>query len=254
MNTLDLLTQSIQRNHYQAKTKGDMIVFLLSDAHIGMGNMDYIKAVINEVKKRPNARLVLGGDLLDNPTRNSKGSVIECYMPPQEQVNKAVELLTPVKDKIILILTGNHEERTNNESFINLTQMVATLLGVPNLYIEGFAIGYIGAGENWYTMAHFHKHVRDQLLVSQMNADCLILEHTHVKEIKYQLKLFHNKTTKSSSVQKCYTIHNGSAMTYPLYAQKGGYPLQDVGNYAIEFSSKRNRRIKIHDIADILSE
>lgn len=248
----EILTDRIRKNVFTAQTEGDMYLFTLSDMHIGLGNLDYINYILSMIKKLPNAVVCIGSDVVDNPTRNSKGSVIECYLNPQEQIEKAVELLTPIKDKIAVIIdAGNHEDRTMNESYISITQMIATFLGITDKYKSGFAIGYLGAGDNWYTSCTYHQHRRDQVLLSTMNTDLLILEHTHKLEFLEQLKLEHNKFTKEPTVRSSYIIHNGSMLPYPVYAAKGGYPMQPLGTYVIELSNKRDRQITIWRDTDL---
>ena len=246
MKSNKILTDRIRQNVFTASTEGDMYLFTLSDMHIGLGNLEYINHILDMVKKLPNAVVCIGSDVVDNPTRNSKGSVIECYLNPQEQIEKAVELLLPIKDKVALILdAGNHENRTMNESYISITQMIATLMGITDKYRKDFAIGYLGAGENWYTSCTYHQHRRDQVLMSTMNTDLLILEHTHKLEFLEQLKVEHNKFTKEPTVRSSYIVHNGSMMSYAGYAARGGYPMQTMGTYVIQLSSKRDRQITI---------
>ena len=104
MNGQEILTQSIQQNIFKVRKEEDTFLFTLSDLHIGMGNLDYIKQIVKFIEGLDNALLVIGGDLIDNPTRTSKGSVIECYATPQEQIQLAVQTLKPIKDKIVAIL------------------------------------------------------------------------------------------------------------------------------------------------------
>jgi len=51
-------------------------------------------------------------------------------MSPQEQIKKAVELFSPVKDKILGVVNGNHERRISKVAGIDITEVMADKLGV----------------------------------------------------------------------------------------------------------------------------
>lgn len=248
MNGQEILTQSIQQNIFKVRKEEDTFLFTLSDLHIGMGNLDYIKQIVKFIEGLDNALLVIGGDLIDNPTRTSKGSVIECYATPQEQIQLAVQTLKPIKDKIVAIIySGNHEDRTMKDSYISITQIIATMLEVPDKYVKDFAIGYVDIGKNCYIYGNIHKHRKSIDYYSYMNVDILVQEHTH--ELNYQEKpvMFHNKYTKDTSIRTNYIINNGSAMAFASYAKRAGYKMQPIGTYVVELLSKERRIIVWRD-------
>jgi hypothetical protein len=61
---------------------------------------------------------------------------------------KAVELFAPIKDKILCITHGNHENRTYKKEGINLSRLIATQLGLSDRYTPTSAILFIRVGEN----------------------------------------------------------------------------------------------------------
>lgn len=247
----EILTESIERNTFHVAGEGDSFIFTLSDLHIGLGNKEYIQNIINFIKDLPNAYTVIGSDLIDNPTKNSKGSVLECYADTQEQIHLAVELLKPIKDKIVAIVdAGNHEDRTMKESYISITQMIATLLEIPQKYVKDFALGYFDIGKNTYIYGNIHKHRKQIDYYDYMNTDILVLEHTHELSFREKPKLYHNKYTKRTSVRNSYIINNGSMMAFPPYAKKAGYKMQPIGTYVIELFS-RDRNIIIWRDSDL---
>ena len=254
MNKNELLSQSIEKNIFTADSDIDTFIFTLSDLHIGLGNLEYIEELVKFIKKIPHAMIVIGGDLIDNPTRNSKGSVIECYAPPQEQIKLAVELLKPIKDKIVCIIgSGNHEQRTEKDCYISIPQIIATMLEIPEKYVKEFAIGYFNIGKYSYIYANLHKHRKQLDYYDYMNADVLVLEHTHEYNVIEKCQLFHNKYTKKTSVRSKYIINNGSALAMPSYAKLAGYKMQPIGTYVIELLAKERRIIPWRDIDLIMA-
>lgn len=243
-----ILSETIEKNVFNVRLECDnAFVFTLSDLHIGLGSRQYIEAIVKFILSIPNAYVVVGGDLIDNPIKNSKGSVLECYADPQEQIKLAVEILKPlVDDKRILAIigSGNHEDRTMKEAYISVTQIIATMLGISDLYVSEFAIGYITVNDNCYTYCNLHKHKKTKNYYSYFNVECLILEHTHEYSYEEKPVIYHNKFTKKPSVRSSYIINNGSALALPHYAKMAGYAMQQIGTYVLELSGGK-RGIKI---------
>lgn len=249
MNPEKLLTESIEKNTFKYRGENDEFIFTLSDLHIGHGSKEYVKDIVDFIKSIPNSKVIIGGDVVNNTTKSSKGDVLEEYATGQEQILLAVELLKPIKDKIICIIdSGNHEDRTMKECYISITQMIATLLEIPDKYVKDFAIGYLDIGDNTYIYGNLHKHRKNKDYYAYMNTDILIFEHTH--ELSYQEFpiLYHNKYTKKTSVRTNYVINNGSTMAFPSYAKRAGYKMQQMGTYVLELFAKERRIIIWRDI------
>lgn len=66
---------------------------------------------IEWVRKRPYTLVVLLGDAIDSATKESPGSQYENKWPPYEQLCKYAEIHQPIKDRIVGLVTGNHERR-----------------------------------------------------------------------------------------------------------------------------------------------
>lgn len=246
-----ILTDSINKNIFHFGNEENTFIFTLSDLHIGMGNREYIQNIIDFIKKLPNAYVVIGGDIVENAIKNSKGNIIECYAPPQEQISLAVEMLKPIRDKIICMIgSGNHEERTEKEAYISITQIIACMLNIPEKYVKDFAIGYLDVGDNCYIYGNIHKHRKANNYYAYMNVDILVQEHTHELSYREVPVLYHNKYNKKTSVRTNYIVNNGSALCFPSYAKRGGYSMQPIGTYIIGLGAK-NRKINIWRDVDL---
>ena len=76
-----------------------------ADEHIGDEHSD-IKRVLQRieyVKNTPNAYCILNGDIIDNATRTSIGDTYTQTCNPMEQLEKAIAIFEPIKDKILCI-------------------------------------------------------------------------------------------------------------------------------------------------------
>lgn len=146
-NKTKILSDRLLENTFSFRTNDNKaFIVTLSDLHIGAGDIGYIQDIINFILSVPNMYVILGGDSVNNTTRYSKGTVLEEYVSGQEQIQQLVKLLRPLVDdnRIIAICGGgNHEKRSYSDCFISLPQIIATLLGIPNLYTAEIAIGYL---------------------------------------------------------------------------------------------------------------
>ena len=76
-----------------------------ADEHIGDEHCDIKRLMerIEHVKNTPNAYCILNGDLLDNATKTSIGDTYTQVFSPMEQLERAVKLFAPIKDKSLCI-------------------------------------------------------------------------------------------------------------------------------------------------------
>lgn len=112
-------------------SKEHINLYPIGDLHLGDNNcnVDEIKKVIEAVKEDENALIIGMGDWLNVATKQSVGkAVFDQCMDTTAQIKFAVELFSPVKDKIIGLLEGNHEFRASKEG-INVTELLALNLG-----------------------------------------------------------------------------------------------------------------------------
>ena len=122
---------------------------LFADEHIGdeLCDMKRLFERIEYVKNKPNAFCILNGDIIDNATKTSIGDTYAQVFNPMEQLEKAVEIFSPIKDKIICITHGNHENRTYKKEGINLSRLMANQLGLSERYSPASAVLFIRFGE-----------------------------------------------------------------------------------------------------------
>lgn len=118
----------------------------LGDIHWGHPNCDQDKVRgYLEWAKREDAWILLMGDLIENNNKGSVGAgVYEQTMPPDDQIDEILELLGPHTDRIVGLLTGNHEERSFKDNGIDPSKYMARVLGVPYLRYAGFLRTVVG--------------------------------------------------------------------------------------------------------------
>lgn len=136
---------------------------------------------------RPHCFVALGGDLVDAATQLSIANTYENRWEPSEQVFRLIDLLKPLRGRIISSVAGNHERRTV-KGFGNAGLLIAALLGVP--YSRGVQLVDIYYGKHqpfkasiWHgTGASKTKGAKAQMLhrfMAQADSDVYLCGHLH---------------------------------------------------------------------------
>lgn len=197
-------------------------IFPISDVHFGA--LEHKEKEWTEfcemVKRTPNAYVILGGDLINNNTRSSVGSPWDDTIRPREQKKRMVEFLTPIKDRILCCVTGNHEARSMKDVDDDITYDIMTKLDLEHLYRQNMAFMKVslgrrkddntpiqsytfavthGSGGGIYTGATVNRNERFGNVIDGL--DCLVVGHTHkgtvTKPSKIVIDRKNNKVTMS---------------------------------------------------------
>lgn len=127
-----------------------MELHVFADEHLGDANCDikHLLQRIEYVQNTPTAYCILNGDIIDNATRTSIGDIYAQEFNPLEQLQKAIDIFEPIKDKILCITHGNHENRTYQREGINLSYLMAKQMGLAERYTPTSAVLFIRLGED----------------------------------------------------------------------------------------------------------
>ena len=215
-----------------------------ADEHIGdhLCDLKRLQERIEYVKNTPNAYCILNGDIIDNATKSSVGDVYTQVLSPMEQLEKAVALFSPIKDKILCISHGNHENRTYKNEGINISTLLAHQLGLADKYTPTSAVLFIRFGENnashhrrkiCYTVYHLHgsgggrkegsKVNKLADMASIIDVDIYIHSHTHLPVVMKQS--FYRIDTANSAVapvDKLF-VNTAANLGYGGYGEAGAF-------------------------------
>ena len=219
-------------------------IHTFADEHIGDEHSD-IKRVLQRieyVKNTPNAYCILNGDLIDNATKTSIGDTYTQVFNPMGQLEKAVEIFAPIKDKILCITHGNHENRTYKKEGINISKMIASQLGLSDRYTPTSALLFIRVGKGngkvhnrqiLYTLYALHgsgggrkegaKAIRLADMAGIIDTDIYIHSHTHLPMIMKQA--YHRIDERHSTValvDKLF-VNTAANLTYGGYGEAGAF-------------------------------
>lgn len=182
------------------KFPGDIDIFPIADVHLGAMEhaepewQNFIRSV-----EKSNAYLILAGDLLNNSVRTTKfANPFDEVLRPREAKRRMVEYLEPIKDRILCVVTGNHERRTLKDDDQDISYDICSKLDIEHLYRENVAYMCLrlgqrksenkplatysfavlhGAGGGIYTGAAVNRNERFGNVIDGL--DCLVAGHVH---------------------------------------------------------------------------
>lgn len=134
----------------QIPGKDDATIFPTFDVHLGSRECREQQFIewIDSIKGKPNVFLILGGDLIDNGTRNSVTNVFRATMSPAAQKREMAKILEPVRDQILCGTDGNHERRNRDVDDAPIYDIMAKL-DLEQLYRPNMVFLKIQMGEQY---------------------------------------------------------------------------------------------------------
>lgn len=243
----------------------------LADFHEGARDADHevSDGYIRWIAERDNAFTILNGDMMNCAWKDSTPELFEDLTTPDAAYTRLVERLSPIKDKILMITRGGHEEaifrkvgtdfmarlshalrpdgvpETDHRQDVpyrpdgGMVGMKLTLYGKP-LYFFSYAVhGWGGAR----TIGAKVKKTEDLALVADV--DCYILSHDHTQNV-HRLNIHRpprgGRITMGrpiyEEVDRKILINTGGFVRYEGYIRRKGYSPQDIGTPRIRMEIK----------------
>ncbi len=216
----------------------------MADLHIGDSMCDFkaIMEKIDYIKNTKNTYCILDGDLMDTAICSSVGDTYGANLQPMEQLKQCVKIFEPIKDKILAVLPGNHENRVYKSDGLDITEIMCAQLGIPEKYSPTTALVFIRFGNQGG-----HKHNRPQLytvyvthgsgggrkeggkvnrladLASIVDSDIYIHAHTHLPLV-FKESFFRVSGSNSSValVDKLF-VNTAASLNYGGYGDRQGF-------------------------------
>jgi len=236
-------------------------IYPIGDIHYGSIHCDEdgIEKQINQIAKEENSFIIGMGDFMDSILKNDPRFDIEGLAPwlkkgniMESQRGKVNNLFEPVKDKILCLLTGNHEEEQHIRFQDDITRNICKDLGVRYGGYSCFLVlkfqrensnerhqvvihAWHGAGSAQTEGARLMRLVR---LVNDIQADIYLMGHLHAMtqhtpdRLIYRggrVKSLRLAATITGSWLKAYTQPKSDQELPPSYAEKKGYKPSRIG-------------------------
>lgn len=239
-----------------------LTIIPISDVHIGDKTADLkaFKEVLERIKNEPNTFTILNGDLCNIALKNSKSDVYNDELTPMEQVLQIIKFLEPIKDKILVMSNGNHEDRITKDTSIDVLYLVAKQLHLEQVYSPSWWYLYLSFGENkdkgkrpmLYTVTGYHgfgggsttggKANKVKKMSQVVLADVYLMSHVH-EPINTKGVIFTPDYQHKSIVKKemYYCISNSFVEYEGSYAEKMGLIPSNTGINEIELNGHKKQ-------------
>ena len=240
----------------------DIEIWPISDVHLGAAehNAEAWAAFCREIEQRPNAYVILGGDLINNATRSSISNIFEETMRPREQKKRMVEMLRPLRDKVLCAVSGNHERRGLKDADDDPTYDILCKLDLETVYRENVAFlrlhfgddkidgsrnpTYVfvvthGAGGGILTGGVVNKAERFAYVID--GADALIVGHSHKPFITQPSKIKINAQKGVVYLRPFKVISTTSWLDYGGYASQKMLPPTSIAPQIIKLYGKQKK-------------
>lgn len=233
LNDLDLISRDFPK---------DIKIYPVADVHLGaMEHAETEWAAFLKKVEAEDAYLILAGDLLNNGLRSCKFvNPFDEAIRPRDAKRRMVEYLKPVKDRILCVVSGNHERRTYRDDDQDLTYDICSKLDVEELYRENIAYMHLGVGvrkgrkdaNNVYTFAVTHGAGggiytgaavnRDERFGNVIDGlDCLVTGHVHKGFVTKPSKIIIDARNKMVRMSHYTVVSAVSWLNYGGYAARG---------------------------------
>lgn len=241
----------------------ELVVVPISDVHMGnpLFSLKHFNYTIDFIKEHESAYTMLNGDMIEAITRTSIGDIFSQEDTPQVQAHKIAELLMPIKDKILGMTTGNHEERIYKATGVDMSLEISDRLGVPynpdGLIIKlSFGSGNSHNPNKPYVFKHYMTHgyggarttgakvAKIERIMAWLSEpmDWITMSHDHTVDAHPKVMLgmderSHDVKINGESVpfkvgkvsaKRCVLVKSNAYLKWGGYAEMGGFPPSDM--------------------------
>ena len=244
------------------------------DVHYGNAgcSVKHYQRHIQEILERPNRYTILMGDLCESALRDSKGDVYHQECTPQQQRDFFIRTLSPIKDRILGMVTGNHEGRIAERTGIDISQDIASALHIP-YRAEGIILKVLfGKGnarnpEKPYVYQVYATHGYGGARTSAAKAvkvertsthvascDVYLMGHDHVVNVAPRVELEADRRSKIDEsgfetgkvvARKMYLVKSNSFLKWQGYAEMGGFAPSDLDTPIIKLAGTGEPRVRV---------
>lgn len=240
-------------------------IYPISDVHIGAAEHKEKEwaAFCKRILSEPDSYLVLGGDLINNAVKSSVSNIYDERIRPREQKKIITEMLKPLSNKILCMVSGNHERRSSKEVDDDPSYDIACKLDIEDRFRENIAFLKIQMGnQEWngnhnptYVLVVTHGAGGGMLTGSSVNrserfgyvldgCDALIVGHTHKPFITQPSKLFIDPRNNRVSIKPFKVICSTSWLDWGGYAAQKMLSPSSFAPQVITLQGKR-KEIKV---------
>lgn len=271
------MKQAIDELRWFGKTLSPQLnelqVIILSDLHYGNPycSAKHFLRTVDFIKNSDNCYCFLNGDLCESALRTSKGEIYKQVGTPDDQKRQVVEWLVPIKDRILGMTTGNHENRIYDMAGTDISAYISEQLEIP--YRPEGLLFKISFGDNnnrtkgkpfvfWSYISHGYggartkasKAVKVERISYWIMADFYAMSHDHVVNIAPDVFLMPDNrgmerdgfTTGKVTAKRKMLIKTNAFLKWGGYAERGGFPPSDLATPVINLLTPHSKQWELY--------
>ena len=225
-------------------------VWPVGDIHIGSSefNEGKFREFVSKVQRDDDSYIVGVGDFVNNGVAGSLSSIYEeVIMPGTAQIEKAVELLEPVKDRILGAVGGNHESRSRKAVDLDPMYAIMLMLGKGELYRTNFAMLRVnlerGKTKDHYALMLVHgktENKKRQFAYAVEGVDAIVSGHTHNGIVEKPARLVFTQQN-NVVVKPLVSLTATSWLDYGGYGQAQEYKPSCIATPVIHLDARNKR-------------
>ena len=230
-------------------------IYFAHDIHYGSAQFDNLKweKIKQEIMSQPNRYVICVGDYCENAVVGSKSDIYTQVYPPHIQKEWLTNQFYELKDRIIAIVPGNHENnRITRVCGLYPVYDCAVSVGIQDRYRQHFAIVDIGVGNSkkrknsqfryFGYVTHKLKDCKNYCGSDFIEGiDFSVFGHDHAPKDQPRGKLVYDNKKKIVTQKDIETIDSGSCMTYGGYAVDNGYRPNSSKTYKLVCDGREKR-------------
>lgn len=222
---------------------GKVQIALLYDLHYGHAKhrREKLQSYVDWIQRSPNVYAILGGDLMENAI--DRGMTFDQDVQPHSQLDELAVILAPIAHKCLFSVPGNHEERTQKATGIDVAKVLADKLQVP--YFTGPVFCSILANGHKWTIFAQHGRGNAQTKGGKMNmasrpasfvnnVDFIVCGHVHDRVSEAQTIIVEDPANCRLLYKNQWVVIAPSFLGWmDTYAYRAGYRPPSLGGVAI---------------------
>ena len=231
--------------------EGDTIRLIpYGDLQYGLKSVDYplINKMFAYIKDNENVYAIDGGDIIDNANKTSPGaSVFEQIFTPQQSVDDMTRMQAEHAHKLLLKLSGNHEDRSFNTVYLDPARIISERIQVP--HFPGQVLIDLVCGDNLWELYAYHGNSNSSNLSGRLNnlmkrsiyapADIFLSFHVNDKSTGEDSRIIKDRKNMRLILKDRTFVLCGHATEYfNSYAEKNAYSPLSAGFRYIDFYVK----------------
>ena len=232
-------------------------VYPLHDIHYGneLFDAEKWKRAKTEILAAPNRYCILLGDMLECVIAGvSKGDAYKQMHDPHEQLVWLAQQLDELRDRVLMVIPGNHENRILTYAGLDIVQCACAKAGIEERYRHIFGLCVLSVGvreknrQTKYSLFGIHRATDQKRFCSAdtiQNVDAFLYGHDHDPKDHPRSVLYYDPANDMITQRNVEVLDCGSFIpTFGGYGARSGYRPTSNKSYKLVLHQGKQKKIE----------